>query len=107
MTAMNFAPNAELQSRDRLMCTTMKNRNLTILAAAAILALLAKPACAQDTTIGNMTPEVPPEQKALDKAYKDTMDKLPNPKPKSDPWGNVRAVTPSKDPKDKQSSGSR
>jgi hypothetical protein len=83
-----------------------QNREFKILAAAAILALLAKPACAQDT-IGNMTPEMPPQQKALDKAYKDTMDKLSNPKGKNDPWGNVRAATPSKDPKDKQLSGSR
>jgi hypothetical protein len=107
MTAMNFAPNAELQPRDRLMCTTMKNRKLTILAAATILTLLARAACAQDTTIGTMRPEEDPRQKALDKAYSDTMAKLPNPKSKSDPWGNVRAPTPSNDPKDKQSSGSR
>jgi hypothetical protein len=81
-----------------------KNRELTILAAAALLALLAKPVCAQDTTIGNMTPEQDPREKALDKAYKDTMDKLPNPKSTRDPWGSVRDTTP---PKDKQSSGSK
>jgi hypothetical protein len=82
-----------------------QNRELKILAAAAILASLAKPACAQGT-IGNMTPEEPQEQKALDKAYKDTMDKLPNPKGTRDPWGNVRAATPSNDQKKKQPAGS-
>jgi hypothetical protein len=83
-----------------------QSRELKILAAAVLLALLAKPVCAQDT-IGNMTPEQDPRQKALDKAYKDTMDKLPNPTAARDPWGNVRAATPSKDPKDKQSTGSK
>ena len=83
-----------------------QNRELKILAAAALLALLAKPVCAQDTTIGTMTPEQDPKQKELDKAYKDTMDKLPNPKATRDPWGNVRAATPPNDQKKKQSTGS-
>ena len=98
---MNFAVPVELQPQDRSMRAKPQNRELKILAAAAILASLAKPACAQGT-IGNMTPEEPPEQKALDKAYKDTMDKLPNPKVTRDPWGNVRAATPSNDQKKKQ-----
>jgi hypothetical protein len=101
---MNFAALAELQPQDRSMRAKPQNREFKILAAAALLALLAKPVCAQDTTIGDMTPEQDPKQKVLDKAYKDTMDKLPNPTSTRDPWGNVRASEAPKPKDDKKHS---
>jgi hypothetical protein len=67
---------------------------------AAVFAVLAGPAYAQMPNI-NLIPEAAsksPEQKAAeeerDKAYRETLRKIPDAKASSDPWGNVRSDTP-------------
>jgi hypothetical protein len=67
---------------------------------------LAAPACAQMQDGGgsphlNLIPDAAsktPEQKeaeeARDKAYKESLRKIPDAKVSSDPWGNVRTDTP-------------
>ena len=76
---------------------------IRILGAAAVIALLAAPAYAQTPNI-NLIPELQsktPEEKeaeaARDKAYKESLRKIPDAKVSSDPWGNVRSVDTSKD----------
>jgi hypothetical protein len=65
---------------------------------AAVFAVLAGPAYAQMPAINMLAPDVykTPEEKeaeaARDKAYKETLKKIPDAKAPSDPWGNVRAV---------------
>jgi hypothetical protein len=65
---------------------------------AALMALLTAPAYAQTPTV-NLMPEIQsksPEQKeqeaAQQKAYKESLRKIPDAKASSDPWGNVRSV---------------
>jgi len=65
---------------------------------AALTALLAAPAHAQAPNI-NLMPELQsksPEQKeqeaAQQKAYKESLKKIPDAKASSDPWGNVRST---------------
>jgi hypothetical protein len=65
---------------------------------AAVIALLAVPAYAQAPNI-NLIPELKsqtPEEKeaeaARDKAYKDSLKKIPDAKTSSDPWGSVRGT---------------
>jgi hypothetical protein len=65
----------------------------------AVVAMLAGPAYAQDTPHINMMPEIvtkSPEEKAADderdKAYKDSLRKIPDAKSASDPWGGVRSA---------------
>jgi hypothetical protein len=67
------------------------------LSALAMTALLAAPAYAQMPSM-NMVPEMPsktPEEKEQDaikdKAYKDSLRKIPDAKTSSDPWGTVRS----------------
>jgi hypothetical protein len=64
----------------------------------AVFALLAGPAYAQAPNI-NLIPELQsktPEEKeaeaAKDKAYKESLKKIPDAKTSSDPWGNVRSA---------------
>ena len=64
---------------------------------AAVVALLTGPAYAQAPNI-NLIPELQsktPEEKeaeaARDKAYKESLKKIPDAKTSSDPWGNVRS----------------
>ncbi|MGA2289348.1 hypothetical protein [Bradyrhizobium sp.] len=67
---------------------------------AAVVAVLAGPGYAQaQTPHVNMIPELAsktPEEKeadeARDKAYKESLKKIPDTKASSDPWGNVRSV---------------
>lgn len=81
--------------------------------AAAALALLAMPASmallqpvhAQMPNI-NLIPELQsktPEEKEADeareKAYKESLKKIPDAKASNDPWGNVRADAPKSEPK--------
>jgi hypothetical protein len=68
-----------------------------ILSALAMTALSAAPAYAQMPTM-NMVPDMPsktPEEKEQDaikdKAYKDSLRKIPDAKTSSDPWGTVRS----------------
>jgi Tfp pilus assembly major pilin PilA len=66
---------------------------------ATVIALLAGPAYAQVTPNVNLIPELQsktPEEKeqeaAQQKAYKESLKKIPDAKASSDPWGNVRSV---------------
>jgi len=70
---------------------------MRILGAAALVALLVVPAYAQAPNV-NLIPELQsktPEEKeaeaARDKAYKESLKKIPDAKVSSDPWGNVRS----------------
>ena len=76
-------------------------RNLIL--AGALFALAAGPAAAQvalspfNAPQKRLTPEEIEKKKAADAAYKAAMDKIPEKKAGSDPWGNVRE-TPSGTP---------
>jgi hypothetical protein len=66
---------------------------------AVVMALLAGPAYAQQTPNINLIPELQsktPEEKEQEaqqqKAYNDSLKKIPDAKGSTDPWGNVRAV---------------
>ena len=68
---------------------------------AAVLALLAGPAYAQEMPHINMAPDLPSkseEEKAIDaerdKAYKESMKKIPDAKASNDPWGGMRTDPP-------------
>ncbi len=70
---------------------------MKVLRAAAAIALLTGPAYAQMPNI-NLIPEIAsksPEEReadqARDKAYRDSLRKIPDAKVSSDPWGTVRA----------------
>jgi hypothetical protein len=85
-----------------------------ILSALAAMMLLAAPAYAQMPNI-NLMPEVQsktPEEKEQDairdKAYKDSLRKIPDAKTSSDPWGAVRSNDAPKTaaPKPKTKTGS-
>ena len=71
---------------------------------AAVLALLAGPAYAQMPALNLMQegPGKSPEQKAADeareKAYKESLRKIPDAKAPSDPWGTVRSGDAAKTP---------
>lgn len=69
---------------------------MRIFGAAAVILLLAGPAYAQSPNI-NLIPELSSrtaEEKeadaARDKAYKESLKKIPDAKGNADPWGNVR-----------------
>jgi hypothetical protein len=78
---------------------------LARVAALALLAMptstfLVRPAHAQMPNI-NLIPELPSKtqeekdaDQERDKAYKDSLKKIPDPKTSSDPWGTVRSDTP-------------
>ncbi|NOJ39040.1 hypothetical protein [Bradyrhizobium australiense] len=73
---------------------------MRILSAAAMVVLLTVPAYAQMSTPNiNLMPELQsksPEEKEQDaireKAYKDSLRKIPDAKTSSDPWGTVRST---------------
>jgi hypothetical protein len=69
-----------------------------MLSAAAVIMLLTAPAYAQMPNV-NMMPELrskSPEEKEQDairdKAYKDSLKKIPDAKASSDPWGTMRST---------------
>jgi hypothetical protein len=77
---------------------------MRMLSAAAVVVLLTVPAYAQTPNI-NLMPEFQsksPEEKEADaikeRAYKDSLRKIPDAKAASDPWGNVRSTDAPKDP---------
>jgi hypothetical protein len=85
---------------------------MKVLCAAALIALLTGPAYAQMPNI-NLAPEVKsqtPEEKeaeaARDKAYKESLKKIPDAKGPADPWGNVRTDQPKAAGKPKTKTGS-
>ncbi|WP_027534732.1 hypothetical protein [Bradyrhizobium sp. WSM3983] len=73
---------------------------------AAVLALVAGPAFAQDSPHINLMADGPSKTEdekaadaARDKAYKETLKKIPDAKASSDPWGGMRADPPQPAPK--------
>jgi hypothetical protein len=85
---------------------------MKVLRAAAVIALLTGPAYAQMPNI-NLIPEIAsksPEEKEADavrdKAYRDSLKKIPDAKVSSDPWGAVRADTPKAPAKPRTKTGS-
>jgi hypothetical protein len=71
---------------------------MKVLCIAAAIALLAGPAYAQMPAINLMqddgpakTPEQSATEAARDKAYKESLRKIPDAKASSDPWGTVRS----------------
>jgi hypothetical protein len=73
---------------------------MRILSAAAVIALLTGPAYAQMQTpninlipeLSSKTPEEKEQEAVRDKAYRESLKKIPDAKTSSDPWGNVRSV---------------
>ncbi len=72
---------------------------MRILGAAAVIALLTGPAYAQVLPNVNLIPEIAsktPEEKEQEatqqKAYRESLKKIPDAKVSSDPWGNMRSV---------------
>ena len=77
---------------------------MRILGAAAVIVLLTGPAYAQTPNI-NLVPELQsktPEEKEADavreRAYRESLKKIPDAKASSDPWGNVRGADAPKTP---------
>jgi hypothetical protein len=77
---------------------------------AAVLALVAGPAFAQESPHINLMADGPSKtddekaaDAARDKAYKDTLKKIPDAKASSDPWGGMRADPPKQQPAPKAS----
>ncbi|WP_022719709.1 hypothetical protein [Rhodopseudomonas sp. B29] len=71
---------------------------MKVMRAALMMSVLAGPAFAQEGPHVNLIPEIEhrtPEQKEQDairqRAYQDSLRKIPDPKVSSDPWGSVRA----------------
>src|ERR1700687_5719285 len=73
---------------------------MKLLSAAAVVALLTGPAYAQMQTpnvnlipeLASKTPEEKEQEAAQQKAYRESLKKIPDAKVPSDPWGNVRNV---------------
>jgi hypothetical protein len=72
---------------------------MKVVFAAAAIAMLAGPACAQSknpTTLeqmmGSKTPEQIEKEQATDKAYKESLKKIPDAKTPADPWGSARSA---------------
>jgi hypothetical protein len=86
---------------------------MKIFRAAALLVLLTGPSYAQTPTV-NLMPEVKtrtPEEKEQDaindKAYRESLRKIPDAKAASDPWGTVRNTdAPKAAPKTRTRTGS-
>ena len=73
---------------------------MRILSAAAVMVLLTAPAYAQMPNINlipeatHRTPEEKEQDAVKDKAYRESLKKIPDSKASSDPWGTVRSETP-------------
>jgi hypothetical protein len=74
---------------------------MRVLRAAAVFALLVGPAYAQEAPHINLMPDVPSKtqeerdaDQVRDKAYKESLKKIPDAKVSADPWGNVRTDPP-------------
>jgi hypothetical protein len=74
-------------------------KNRCLIAAAAIVILLSADALAQLSMPGldisgdppRLTKEEQEKRKAVDDAYKSTINKLPDKKKPADPWGDIRS----------------
>jgi hypothetical protein len=78
---------------------------MRVFSAVFVIALLTVPAYAQMPSL-NMIPDTPSKtqdqidaEEVRDKAYKESLKKIPNAKVSSDPWGTVRTDTPKDAPK--------
>jgi hypothetical protein len=88
---------------------------MKVLRIAATVALLTLPAYARAQMPNiNLIPETvskTPEEKEQDairdKAYRDSLKKIPDAKGTSDPWGTVRSDTPKTAPVDKKSASAK
>ena len=75
---------------------------MRVFVAAAIIALMAGPLHAQTPNINlipelaSKTPEEKEQEAAQQKAYKESLKKIPDAKASSDPWGTVRSTEPAK-----------
>jgi hypothetical protein len=77
-----------------------REHSMRILSAVAVIALLTGPAYAQMETphvnlltdTPSKTPEELEKEEAQQKAYKDSLRKIPDAKVSSDPWGTVRST---------------
>ena len=71
---------------------------MRMLSAAAVVVLLTVPAYAQTPNINLMpefqskSPEEKEQEAIKEKAYKDSLRKIPDAKASSDPWGTVRST---------------
>ena len=72
---------------------------MRVVCAVTIVAMLAGPACAQSKapkTLEEMmdakTPEQAEKEQATDKAYKESLKKIPDAKAPADPWGSARSM---------------
>src|SRR5947209_5961584 len=80
-------------------------------ALAALLAALAAPALAQTPNMNLMpelqskTPEEKEAEAVREKAYRDSLRKIPDAKTSGDPWGAVRGAEPAKPAKPKTKVG--
>jgi hypothetical protein len=76
---------------------------MKVFSAVAVIVLLAGPAHAQMPNINlipetkSLTPEEREAEAARDKAYKESLRKIPDAKASSDPWGTVRSGDAPKD----------
>ena len=70
---------------------------MKILSAAAVIVLLTAPAYAQTPNINQIpefqskSPEEKEQDEIRDKAYRESLSKMPDAKTSSDPWGTVRS----------------
>src|SRR6202046_3258547 len=76
----------------------MREHLMKVFRIAAAIAMLAGPAYAQGVPPINLiqegaakTPEQKAAEEARDKAYRESLKKIPDAKPSSDPWGAVRS----------------
>jgi hypothetical protein len=85
--------------------STIREHAMKVLRMAAVFAVLAGPAYAQMPNLNLLqdTPSKTDEEKAADaerdKAYKETLKKIPDAKTSNDPWGSMRSETPKAAPK--------
>jgi hypothetical protein len=78
-----------------------------LFAAVTMILMLAAPACAQskastmptpEQMMGGKTPDQIEKEEAADKAYKESLKKIPDAKAPSDPWGSARSADAAKTP---------
>ena len=82
----------------------MRRRDFGSAVLAAAIMLVASPAFAQIPKLNLLqdkpgkTQEEKDAESAQDKAYRDSLKKIPDQKAPADPWGNVRSDAPSSSP---------
>lgn len=83
---------------------------MKILGVIALLALLTGPAAAQMMNLmpelKSKTPEEKEQDAITDKAYRESLRKIPETKAAADPWGNVRSEAPKAAAKPRTKTGS-